>query len=626
LPTHFKLRWILQLFYDLYSYINQKMGAYRYRSNQTLLIICLLLFSCIKKEAGSDHPVVSEKTKNEFTGYCLICDSLKGTRPYEAITACDQALETGKDWADKSDIVKVLCNKASAFSFLGNYTEQLKIMLEALRMAEGLEDIHLKVAVLKQLAICNYYLGYYKDAIKIDEKILEVARSINDTVLIAGSLNNIGDAYEPIGNPRQEIKYYEEALTFILDNNGNPRRIDYYCTILGNIGVAYKKLKQYDKAMEFTRKSMNTRKTLPHKGYYAGSLKDMGIIYEELGQPDSAIYYQMQCISEVKDIDGREWLSEAYAHLQAIYVKQHKWDSAYKYQELYIQIENERNNLTTIREQGLLQARYEHETMLERERIIFETGKKIKEDQIAIQRFLLYLLAFLSLLVIALFFRSSVRNKKTKKLNAELETKNQSIATLMKEIHHRVKNNLQVISSILSIQQRTIKNEEFKEAFKDANSRIGAMALVHQSLYEKENLDSTNAQEYFEQLFKSITTSYAPRGKKIVQHIHAEDISLNIDTLIPLALIVNELLTNSYKYAFLNRDEGIIDFKLIKKEGQYHLQYKDDGPGLPEGFKMNQSKGLGGLMIEQLTIQLFGSYTVISGPAGIHFHFIFKGL
>ena len=152
------------------------------------------------------------------------------------------------------------------------------------------------------------------------------------------------------------------------------------------------------------------------------------------------------------------------------------------------------------------------------------------------------------------------------------------------------------------------------------------MALVHQSLYEKENLESTSAQEYFQQLFQSITASYAPRKKQIFQEVHAANISLNIDTLIPLALIVNELLTNSFKYAFTKKNTGHIYFELRKEKDYYHMEYKDDGPGFPEGFEMNQSKGLGSLMIEQLTTQLFGSYQVVSSPEGLHFHFTFKGL
>ena len=440
-----------------------------YHHKLTLFIFCILLFSCGNKETNTAYLNVKDSTRKKFEQHCLLCDSLKTIHPYTAITECNQALKVGKPWAGKKEIVLVLCNQAKAFSFVGNYTEQLRVMLEALRLVEDADDVPLKISVYKQLAVCNYYLGNYKEAILIDEKILEVAKSTHDTVLIAGSLNNIGDAYKNIGEPKDEIKYYQEAIYFILDKNGQPRNLEYYCTILGNMGVAYKKMGQYQEALAYCRKSLYPRKNLPHKGYYAGSLKDIGVIYEEMGNLDSAIYYQKWCILEVKDIDGKEWLSEAYDHLRNIYVKLGQWDSAYKYQELYINIENDRTNTASIREQGLLQARYEHEKALEKERIIYETAERVKEGQISMQRFLLYILFIIILFVIALFLFSSSKNIKMRRLNAELGGKNVSIATLMKEIHHRVKNNLQIISSILNIQQRNQNNPELKEAFKDAN-------------------------------------------------------------------------------------------------------------------------------------------------------------
>jgi two-component sensor histidine kinase len=214
------------------------------------------------------------------------------------------------------------------------------------------------------------------------------------------------------------------------------------------------------------------------------------------------------------------------------------------------------------------------------------------------------------------------------KLNREMLEKNKKIENLITEIHHRVKNNLQIISSILDMQLRNVDDLESKEAFKDAKSRINSMALVHQTLYEKENINNTNAQIYFSRLFKAITASYATKGKIITHQVQTDNIVLNIDTLIPMALIVNELLTNSYKYAFQAQQEGNIYFELSHHAptGLFTLKYSDNGSGFPEGFDIKNSKGLGSLMSEQLTTQLFGNYEKKSNSHGLEYIFTFEGL
>jgi two-component sensor histidine kinase/tetratricopeptide (TPR) repeat protein len=597
------------------------------RTHTLLWIVVLLFFiSCNENKKTSTPHSVDDKIKNEFAAHCSQCDSLKTLKPYKALEACDKALKTGTSWAPKKDLIEVLGNKATAYNFVGNYTEQLNTILKATELAKELNDIHVKIDVMRQLANCNYYLGNYQKTIDIDQKVFDISSVIHDTVLMAASLNNMGDAYKHIGPPEIEIQYYQRAIEYILDRNGNPRNKEYYYTMLGNMAVTYKKMRQYEVALKYCRLSMMMRKNLPHKGYYAGSLKDMGVIYYDLGRVDSAIYYHMQCIKEVKGIDGKEWLAESYFHLKYIYMKKERWDSAFKYQELFHKTENRRVNAQSIKEQTLLQTKYEYEKDLERERTFYEDKKMMEDMETQRQRYFLMGALVLSIVILILLGFNWVRYQKMKKLNAEMAVKNNSIANLMKEIHHRVKNNLQVISSMLNIQQRNIDDPALKTAFKDANSRINSMALVHQNLYEKENLDFTDAQEYFEQLFKAITASYAPRNAKIVVQVKAKDIKLNIDTLIPLALIVNELLTNSYKYAFVEKTEGIIHFELAHREGMYDMKFTDSGSGFPPGFKLKQSKGLGSLMIEQLTTQLFGTYDVKSSDTGVEYHFKFKGL
>jgi len=162
---------------------------------------------------------------------------------------------------------------------------------------------------------------------------------------------------------------------------------------------------------------------------------------------------------------------------------------------------------------------------------------------------------------------------------------------LLREIHHRVKNNLQIISSILHLQSGYIKDDKANEVFDDSQARIKSMALVHETLYQSGNLARINFHEYLQNLIINLFRSYG--AKHIKYEIHIEDIQLNLDSAIPCGLIINELITNSIKYAFPNRD-GMIIIRLWKNEqGKHELIVADNGIGLPKDFDFKNTKSLG---------------------------------
>jgi len=198
---------------------------------------------------------------------------------------------------------------------------------------------------------------------------------------------------------------------------------------------------------------------------------------------------------------------------------------------------------------------------------------------------------------------------------------------LIKEIHHRVKNNLTVISSILDLQKRNIKDEQMLDIFKDAKSRINSMALVHKNLYEQDNFTTINTQIYFKNLYNTVSSAYKLKETQIDTTIACEDVNINIDTLIPLALITNELLTNSFKYAFEGRNNGTIILELKNNKNGFEMNYRDNGIGLTKNTETNTIKeGLGTLLITGLTKQLDGTLVKNTSQNGLHYTINFKGI
>lgn len=175
---------------------------------------------------------------------------------------------------------------------------------------------------------------------------------------------------------------------------------------------------------------------------------------------------------------------------------------------------------------------------------------------------------------------------------------------LLKEIHHRVKNNMQIISSLLSLQFSEEKDERVLKLIRESQSRISAMALVHEILYATSNFKQINFKEYLTLLAESLFKSYAPDNHELILNIEVQaDIVLEMEQIIPLGLVVNEIITNSIKYAFPN-NKGEISIIMKPCENDYcEMVVSDNGIGLPEGF--NESNvNLGMQLIEVLSDQL----------------------
>jgi PAS domain S-box-containing protein len=179
---------------------------------------------------------------------------------------------------------------------------------------------------------------------------------------------------------------------------------------------------------------------------------------------------------------------------------------------------------------------------------------------------------------------------------------------LLKEIHHRVKNNMQIISSLLHLQAQHLKDPEAAEALKQCQNRIRAMALVHERLYREENLAKIDFQEYAEQLLVHLFQAFLPRSKNISFSLQIEAPPLTIEIAIPLALITTELVTNSLKHAFSPGQTGEILVSLRKEENNLVLKVSDNGKGLPE--EIPEKFGLE--IVRLLTAQLSGTFKMQS--------------
>ncbi len=191
----------------------------------------------------------------------------------------------------------------------------------------------------------------------------------------------------------------------------------------------------------------------------------------------------------------------------------------------------------------------------------------------------------------------------------ELKLSSTQKDVLMKEIHHRVKNNLQVISTLLSLQLSKIADKEARTSIEEGISRISSIALVHYHLYKGDQLTSIEVSEFTNELFAQVSSVYERVGQAVKLKNNVSNTLLDIDTALPLGLMLNELMTNSFKYAYNNCTDCKMDVTLTHTGHIFTMQYCDHGPGLPDGYDVQNSEGLGITILKSLSKQLGGDFS-----------------
>ncbi len=208
----------------------------------------------------------------------------------------------------------------------------------------------------------------------------------------------------------------------------------------------------------------------------------------------------------------------------------------------------------------------------------------------------------------------------TEKIRTSLKEKE----VLLKEIHHRVKNNLQVISGLLSLQAFHIRDEEARRIYRDSQSRLNSMALIHEQLYQTEDLAKVPFGTFLRTLADNLMRTFGETGERIQLVFDLQEVDMAVDSAIPCGLIINELVTNALSHAFPEGREGRIRIQFLQPEPwRYRMIVSDDGIGLPKGFDLKKATSMGFQLVGILAEQL-GSETVVSRNPETSFSFTFR--
>ncbi|MEM7037582.1 MAG: sensor histidine kinase, partial [Bacteroidota bacterium] len=351
-----------------------------------------------------------------------------------------------------------------------------------------------------------------------------------------------------------------------------------------------------------------------------------------------ALRQALKAMEIAEGISEKAQMKDVYLLLSEIYERKGRHLEALKYYKQFTDIRHDLLNKGNLRKFSKLEERSAYEAQAFEDSLLaaadiqaVETRLATEEERSALQTSRLWSVGIGAavvalLLIVVIFFylqtrrqRDQIEVQRKKALEQDEEK-----AILLKEIHHRVKNNLQVVSSLLELQSFEIDDPKAQLAVEDGQSRVKAMALIHEKLYGTDTLSRINFEDYARQLLDQISSVY-PGGKSVARQISTEQPTLDIDTAIPIGLIMSELITNAFKYGMINTEQGKIDIKLSKvEEGTFRLAIADNGPGLPAEFDLKNARSLGLRLVNNLARQLYGSveYAYLNGA---QFQITFKG-
>lgn len=564
--------------------------------------------------------------------YLKLSDSYKQLNPQSALDYAQRALTLAEEKQDTLNIILANRKIGGIYSYISSYDLALEQQFTALGLAERWGN---------KLAIGNTYNaigGVYYDMAEYDnafvyfQQALTLRKEAGDEGILASSYNNVGEIYRLKGDYKLAEEYYWRAseLNDRLRQNAASKELRdkhkaWLAINYNNLGLVYAAMNEPIKAERFLLASVQLYEgdVNANVGALASSLVSLANFYLESGDYQQALDVFLRAYLAADQVGDLLQLKFAAEGLSNAYREMGDFERALQYNEIYTQLKDSIFNEEKHRQVIIVQSYFETEREKEEnEKLTYKNQvQQLEIDRRRRERY--YFIAggiLLLILILVVYGRYRIGVKVAEQLRKNVDEKE----ILIQEIHHRVKNNLQMISSLLNLQSAKITDAIVLEALDDSKSRVNSMALVHQKLYQAEDFSNIDFQDYIEQLVQTVTMGYDIEGK-ITSEVNAQGFRFGINTAIPLGLIINELLTNSYKHGFAGKEAGIITVEITKLDEAFKLIIADNGVGLPPDFSFENTDSLGLELVEALTEQLDGTIS-FSSNEGARFEITFAAV
>lgn len=519
-------------------------------------------------------------------------------RNYIHANSFDTALvhtEASRFHAEKAQDLKSEAKAYYLFQYVykrqGAYEKANEYAFRSLKIYEKMGDRKGIAGALSKIGSLYFALEKWQDAIDYAQQSLEIAKKeqLPDDIAYAARL--MADTYAKLNENEKAIPYLNEALS-IYREMGDQLQV---AMALDSRGMLLSNLSKNEEALADYLESLRMCQQLGADIMLNSTYHNIGNIYYRMGNYAEALKYLQKSIAETKKAGVAMAEDKTYHQLALTFAGLGRYDSAFYYQTLSKQMRDSLMVIENTKQIAELKTQYETE---KKEATITQQKEALHQER---TRFWLST---------ALFGLALAGGLLLLRLTHTLRKRNDEKEFLIKEIHHRVKNNLQVLSSLLHLQSRHIQDDAALDAVREGQNRVEAMGLIHQKLYMGDNLASVEMRDYLHNLGDTLLDSFGINGQvKIIYQV--QPMHLDVDTAIPLGLIINELVTNSLKYAFPEGRQGIVEIALWKNEtGQLCLKVSDDGVGKSGTPKLNSSTSFGTNLVEMLSKKLKGTIQV----------------
>lgn len=643
----------------------------------------------------------NKKEEAEAANYIGVYYRKKRDYP-TSLSYFQKSLDIRKILGEQEALGKALFAISHVYNFQGDFNKALDTYFEALDIFLPLKNGYFISTIYNNIGICynrigdyNKALDYYYKALNLKEEMLKTEQPEEYKIKIESTLTNIG-------NVHLRLEEFDKALEIFLkglegDNDDNTTS-----KLLNNIGIAYQEMGDLEKALFYHQRALSMNRKLDMKDKIAASLNNIGYIYDIQKDWQTTLDYYQQALAMKEEIGDKFGIANGMKNVGSIFLEMKQYNKAFGYLQKSIDLAESIGALELVKDSNKYLSRFHHEqnnyeaaleceqkysaikdslfheSMAEQLAAIetnYEIVKSEKENvrlhkvnlqyKVNIQKahldklrfFVIMLLLLLAVVIITFaYYQKRAINKilQKSKANLEIEVEHRTIElaktntdllneieerkkaeitikdslkekeVMLREIHHRVKNNLQIISSILNLQSYSEIDDKSLSILENTRNRVYSMSLIHEKLYMERNLARIDFKDYVSGLLNYLLGNYQFDSKRIDLKLDIKKIFLNLDTAIPCGLLINEIFTNSVKHAFQNMNEGLITVQMFKDKANYfNLIIGDNGNIVHSEEELINHNSIGMQLIRLLAKQI-NSELIIDVSAGVKYSFKFK--
>jgi len=502
-------------------------------------------------------------------------------------------LKTARTRIGPEDLPFLLTQMGYVYERRGALDDAADYAMEALTIAESNQDTYGMAVANSDLSNLFWNQEKYKKGLEYGLKSIALFEQTGlNSLDYDFTLYVVGNQYIALNQYEEAQKHFDHAIA-IGERYGFYNNLsDIYISLVDLLALQ----NQYEEASAAAEKAIKYAELLDNNFMLMRSWLSLGKLQNLQGKFISAVESLESSVRiATPDFGDAFFLSQAYENLGKAYAGSHNYKEAYLAFEKYDVLKNTLFNAQA--DQRISQLEFQFDSA-EKDSTILQQESKIRQQR-ATQTFIIVITVLLVVALVLLYatLRSNSRKKEL------LEKQNKEKEYLLKEIHHRVKNNLEIVSSLLALQSAQIKDSTLADAMQKSEQRIHSMSMIHQKLYQGKSLSQIEMKDYFENLGTYIIHTFGKEGEVSLQ-CDMPALQLDVDHAVPIGLIVNELVTNAMKYAYPPGRKGVVQVRLTQKGKQLYLKVSDDGIG-KDATKM-QGTGFGTQLIALLTDQLDG--------------------